>query len=62
MIGRFRGRGIFVWGYPAQAFYSLRVNMNFGVGLEGEPLELLDDTSLGAVAAIEKRGNYRNAH
>jgi hypothetical protein len=36
--------------------------MNFGTALDGEPLQLFDDAPLGAVATIQKGGNYRNAH
>jgi hypothetical protein len=40
----------------------LRVNVNFGAGFYGESLQLFDDASLGTMAAVEKGGNYRNAH
>jgi hypothetical protein len=36
--------------------------MDFGARLAGESFQLFDDATLGAVAAVEKGGNYRNAH
>ena len=40
----------------------LRVNVNFGSSADRESFELFDDASFRAMAPVEKRGNYCNAH
>src|ERR1700730_5073461 len=57
-------RGL-IWlpcSYVAQILNALGVNVNFVFGTAGEFFQLFNNDSLGAMAAVQKGGNYRNTH
>ena len=46
----------------AQILNALGVNVNFVIRTAGEFFQLFNNDPLGAMAAIQKGGNYRNTH
>src|ERR1700730_3676901 len=45
-----------------QILKTLGVNVNFVIRTAGESFQLFNNDPLGAMAAIQKGGNYRNTH
>jgi hypothetical protein len=52
---RMCGLGKFIGGNSTQVLYALGINMNFGVREQRKIFQLLDEASLGAVSAVQKR-------